>query len=89
MDNSAAIYGLRQQVNQKQRRIEELRREISRLREEDDALHNARIKTEQYHSDFAAKPDMLFHSSVSVLSAARGLYVDADQAQAGRFGKMG
>ena len=36
-----------------------------------------------------AEADMLFHSSASVLSAARGLYADADQAQADKFGKMG
>ena len=52
MDNNAAIYGLRQQINQKQRRIEDLRQKISRLHEENDALYNARIKTVQYHDDF-------------------------------------
>jgi hypothetical protein len=36
-----------------------------------------------------AQADLLFHSSVSVLSAARGIYIDADQSLAGRFGQMG
>jgi predicted nucleic acid-binding Zn-ribbon protein len=49
-DNSFAISSLRQQINQKQRRIEELGREVLRLRDEVDALHQMQAKTEQYQS---------------------------------------